>query len=181
MDLDLIPTLIILSRLLVPFIILRFPLTGAILAILADSLDVIILDLFNTTFSSTAPYHFFDKIFDIWYLLFEFIVVLRWKDKIAKRVAGSLFIWRALGFLAFLIFDYREAFFYAPNIFEFFFLAVLIIWKYNPNFKFTQKSAIITLLIVGIPNIAKEYIMHFKYPGQTWAFFKENLFFWLYD
>ena len=181
MDLELIPTLIILSRILVPFVILRFPLTGALLAILADSLDVIILDLFNTTFHPSAPYHFFDKIFDIWYLFFEFLLVLKWKDKIARNTAAGLFIWRAIGFLAFIIFGYREAFFFAPNIFEFFFLACLIIWKYNSNFKFTWKSTTIVLLIVGIPNIIKEYIMHFKYPGQTWSFFKENLFFWLYN
>ena len=181
MAFELIPILIMLLRFFIPFLILKKPLLGAILAIIADATDVMILDLLGTTFSSTIEYHHFDKAFDFWYLFFEFLVVLKWKDKLARNTASTLFIWRAIGFAAFYLTGARAAFFFAPNIFEFFFLGVLIVWKIKPNFKFTYKSTIILLLAVGIPNIIKEYIMHFKYPGQTWTFFKRNLFWWLYN
>jgi hypothetical protein len=155
--------LVILLRALVPFLILRWPLIGAILAIVVDATDLMIFEAFGAVFPEGIQYHHFDKIFDIWYLFFEFIVVMTWKDKIARNIAASLFTWRFAGFLTFMLAGVREAFFFAPNIFEFFFLATLIIWKYNPEFKYNWKKAGVVLLIVGIPNMLKEYIMHFKY------------------
>ncbi|MEK6906812.1 MAG: hypothetical protein AABW81_04285 [Nanoarchaeota archaeon] len=115
-------------------------------------------------------------------MFLEFIVVLRWRDdKLARNTGAFLFSWRFIGFLAFIILGFRQAFFFAPNIFEFFFLAVLIIKKYKKNFKFKWKSLVIVLLIVGIPNIIKEYIMHFRYPDQTWVFFRDKFFWWMYN
>jgi hypothetical protein len=76
---------------------------------------------------------------------------------------------------------WRPSFFIAPNIFEFFFLACLIIWKFDKKFEFTWKRAGIVLAIVGIPNIIKEYVMHFKFQDQTWNWFRDNMFWWLYD
>ena len=173
--------IVILLRLLVPFTILRWPLAGTILAILADTSDVLIFDYFDYGFLSGIQYHVLDKIFDMWQLFFEFLVVLRWKDVLAKNIGKFLFGWRFIGFVVFLIFGVREVFVFAPNIFEFFFLAMLIIWKFKPKFKLNKKSLIIILLIVGIPNIIKEYLMHLKYQDQVSNFFRDNLFPWLYN
>ncbi len=179
---DVAAIIVIIIRGLIPFTILRWPLAGGLLAILGDISDVMIYEGFGMGFFGSLPYHFIDKIFDIWYLFFEFLVVLRWKDdKLARNTGAFLFGWRAVGFFAFIAFGFRAAFFFAPNIFEFFFLAVLIIKRFNKKFKFTWKSLTIVLLIVGIPNIIKEYIMHYKYPDQTWDFFRDNLFWWMYD
>lgn len=172
---------VILFRTLAPLVLLRFPLMGAFLCIIADISDVMLYEAFGQGLFSNIAYHNVDKIFDIWYLFFEFIIVMTWKDKIAKRVAGSLFVLRFFGFLLFMLTAWRPSFFIAPNIFEFFFLACLIIWRYDKNFTFTWKKAGIVFLIVGIPNIIKEYIMHFKYQDQTWNFFRDHLFWWLYN
>ena len=177
---------IILFRLFIPFTILKWPLAGAFLGILGDISDVLIGGFFNITVPFGLSYHYADKVFDIWYLFFEFIVVMTWKDKIARNVGAVLFTWRFTGFLSFMLTDYRPSFLFAPNIFEFFFLATLILSfyfkkRFNKEFKYTYKSATIVLLAVGIPNIIKEYIMHYKFQNQTWAFFKDSLFWWLYD
>ena len=183
MPLEFAPIFIILLRTFIPFMILRFPLLGGILAMLADAADIMIFEAFGYGFLGNLDlsYQFIDKGFDMWYLFFEFLVVLKWSDMLARKTGMILFGWRAIGFVLLLILGLREVFFFAPNIFEFFFLAMLIIWKFNDKFKLGKKSLIIILLIVGIPNIIKEYIMHIKYPGQIGTFFKDNFFWWLYD
>jgi len=180
-DPNITSVIVILLRLLVPFTILRWPLAGTILAILADSSDIMIFEGFGYGFLSSIPYHYLDKVFDMWQLFFEFLVVRTWIDVLARKTGMILFGWRFVGFLAFMIFGLREAFFFAPNIFEYFFLTMLVIWKFNKKFELKKKSLIIILLIIGIPSLIKEYIMHFKYPDQTWMWFRDNVFYWLYD
>lgn len=181
-DPEITPQLIILLlRLLVPFTILRWPLAGTILAILADSADVMIFDYFGYGFLSGIEYHMMDKIFDMWQLFFEFLVVRQWADILARKTGMFLFGWRSVGFLVFMIFGFRGAFVFAPNIFEYFFLAMLVIWKFNKKFELKKKSLIIILLIIGIPSLIKEYLMHFKYVDQTSNFFRDNFFWWIYD
>lgn len=178
---DVAAIIVIIVRGLVPFLILRWPLAGILLAIVGDISDIMIFEAFGRGFLEVFPYHNIDKVFDIWYLSFAFLVVRRWTDPLARKTATFLFGWRFVGFLVFMIWNYRAAFFFAPNIFEFFFLAVLIIKKFNKKFKFTWKSITMVLLIVGIPNIIKEYIMHYKYPDMTWDFFRDKFFWWMYD
>ena len=179
---EFIPIIVVLLRFFIPFTILRFPLLGGILALLADATDIMIFEAFGYgSFLSNFSYHSFDKVFDMWYLFFEFLVVLKWADVLARKTGIILFGWRFIGFLAFIIFGLREAFFFAPNIFEYFFLTMLVIWTFNKKFKLKIKSLTIILLIVGIPNLIKEYIMHFRYPDQTWVWFRDNVFYWLYD
>jgi len=64
--------IVILLRALIPFTILRWPLLGGILALLIDASDIMIFDYFGYGFLSGIPYHNLDKIFDMWYLFFEF-------------------------------------------------------------------------------------------------------------
>ena len=178
---EIVPIFVILLRLLIPFTILRFPLLGGFLAMLSDTIDIMLFEAFGYgSFLGNFEYHFIDKIFDIWYLFFEFLVVLRWKDVLAKNVGKFLFGWRFIGFAVFMIFGFREAFFFAPNIFEYFFLLMLVIWKFNKKFKLDRKKLIIFLLVIGIPSLIKEYIMHFKQFG-VWVWFRDNIFFWLYS
>lgn len=140
-----------------------------------------IFEAFGAGFLSGIPYHKADKTFDTFYLFIEFLVVRKWSDSLARKTGSVLFALRFLGFAAFMLFGFRAAFFLAPNIFEYFFLVMLVIWKFNDKFRLNTKRLVIILLAVGIPNITKEYIMHFAYPDKTWAFFRDNFFYWLYD
>src|SRR5829696_6633394 len=68
---------VILLRLAVPLLILRWPLIGGILAMLLDGADVIIVDLFGP--GGMGPfYHAIDKYLDLYYLGLEAFVSLGW-------------------------------------------------------------------------------------------------------
>jgi hypothetical protein len=174
-----VDVLVSLLRLLLPFTILRWPLLGGILCMLADAADVMLFEQFGYGFWEGQNYHTFDKFFDIYYLFFEYLVARRWTDPLARRTGQALFFWRLAGFIFFELTQSRYAFFLAPNIFEFFYLGYLIICKFKPRFQFTTRSLIGLLLIVGIPNIIKEYYMHFL-EFETWAFMRDTFFWWLY-
>ena len=175
----LVSIIVTLIRVLVPLTILRFPLLGGILAMLADASDIMIFEKFGGDFFG-IPYHEADKVLDIYYLFLEFLVARKWKNKLAGKTAKGLFYWRFSGFILFEITKWRGFFFLAPNIFEFFYLVYLIILKAKPKFELTKKKLLVMLLLIGIPNIVKEYIMHFLEFG-TWAFLRDNLFWWLYN
>lgn len=70
-----IVSIVALIRTFVPFTILRWPLAGAILAVIADAADVMIFQAFKSQFGSglfsPAYYHNFDKFFDIYNRLAE--------------------------------------------------------------------------------------------------------------
>jgi len=189
MDIGLIIFIIVLLfRLLAPLTILKWPFWGLFIAILGDISDVMLFQKFGSGPLTGEYYHNFDKLFDTWYLFLAFVVVFRWKDVLARRTAKLLFIWRFAGFAVFEIATlfgmaaaFRPAFLFAPNIFEFFFLFWAFVLKFAPGFKLTPKRLIIVLLLIGVPKIIQEYIMHYRFTDQTWAFIRDNFFYWLYD
>jgi hypothetical protein len=171
---------VILIRTFVPFAILRWPLGGIILAIVGDVSDVMIFEKFGWGFFGGGDYHKIDKFFDIYYLFFAFLIVRNWKNALARRTAKMLFLWRFIGFAIFEFTGFRPVFFLAPNIFEYFYLFWTVIIKFFPSFILTPLRLIATLLILGLPKVAQEYIMHYKYADQTWNFIRDHFFWWLY-
>jgi hypothetical protein len=171
--------IVTIIRFLVPFTILRWPLAGGLLAMLADTVDVFLFQAFGYGFWADPSYHLYDKIFDIWYLAFEFWAVRNWTDGLARKTAKGLFGWRLAGVALFELTGWRGFFFLAPNIFEYFFLWYLIARKIWPGFVLTKKKLIIALAVIGLPSFAKEYVMHFM-EFQTWAFFRDHLFWWMF-
>ncbi len=176
---------VIVIRTLVPFTILRWPLGGALLAILGDISDVMLFEAFGSGPLTGKYYHNLDKFFDTYYLAFEFVASRRWSDALARKTSAVLFFWRFAGFLVFEVTTFlgapfRPAFFFAPNIFEHFYLFTVIARKFFKSFTYTPKSLIIILLIVGLPKVAQEWFMHYAFPDQTWHFFRDHVFWWLY-
>lgn len=177
---------VILIRIILPLSILRWPLAGAVLAILGDISDVMLFEAFGSGPLTGKYYHNLDKFFDTYYLFLEFLVSLRWTDGIARWTAAILFFWRFAGFSVFEITSalgapFRPAFFLSPNIFEHFYLFTVIMYKFRPNFKFVPISLSAILFLVGMPKVVQEWIMHYAYPDQTWHFFRDHLFWWLYN
>lgn len=180
MDAYTISLAISLIRIVVPFSLFRWPLLGGLFCVVADASDVMLMEKFGWGYYGNNMYHVFDKIFDIWYLFFEFLVIHKWTDALARRTGKTLFLWRFAGFAAFEFWAFRPAFFLAPNIFENFYLAYLIIKKFYKDFILTPGKLATLLLVVGIPKMAQEYVMHYKYPDQTWNFLRDHLFWWAY-
>jgi len=187
MDTGILALIIITAiRLFLPLSVFKWPLLGGLLAILGDISDVMTFETYGSGPLSDEYYHNYDKVFDIYYLFLEFLVARTWTDKLAKKTAQGLFIWRFAGFGLFelstlLGHTVRPFFFLAPNIFENFYLAWLTIRKFKPEFVLTKKRLVIILLIVGIPKIIQESIMHWLLPDKTWYFFRDCLFWWAYD
>lgn len=172
--------LIIILRFFLPLTIFRWPLVGGVASMLADGVDVMIFQAYPRPFEGFFHYHTVDKFLDIYYLFFEFLVIRKWKDAYARITGMILFFWRFIGYFLVQITGNRDFFFYAPNIFEYFFLTYLIVRKFRPKFRLDSKrKLLLTLFLVGIPNIVKEYYMHF-FEFETWAFFRDNFFWWLY-
>ena len=174
---------IILVRLLVPFTIFRWPLGGALLAIAADASDVMTFERFGYGFFDyfgTNTYHNLDKFFDTYYLFFELLIARKWTSVLARRTAVSLFWLRFSGVILFEITRVRWLFVLTPNIFENFYIFWTVVLKWFKNFKLTKTKLLLILIIVGVPKIVQEYLMHFKYVDQTWNFLRDTFFWWLY-
>jgi hypothetical protein len=176
--------IVVLIRLLVPLSIFKFPLLGVFLSILADISDVLLFEYFGKALGDKY-YHSFDKVFDLYYLTIAFYVALQFKDKLAKKILTALYLWRLSGVILFTVFAYfgaiiRPIMVLAPNIFEYYFIAYLIILKFDKKFKLNKKSAIILLIIIGIPKIIHEIIFHLAFQDKTWVFLRDNFLFWIY-
>ena len=180
MDASSVSVLVVLMRLVVPLSIFRWPLAGILLSIAADASDVMIFEVTGYGFFG-GMYHHLDKVFDIYYLFFAWLVARKWHDVLARRTAALLFWWRALGVAAFELTGWRPIFLIAPSIFENFYIFRAVAVKIKPSFAFTARSMLIALLMVGIPKIAQEYVMHFKYIDQVWNFIRDYFFWWLYQ
>ncbi|RJQ36131.1 hypothetical protein C4552_04190 [Candidatus Parcubacteria bacterium] len=178
---DIAVILILILRLVVPFSLFRWPLAGIFLCIAADASDVMILQATGYGFLDGGYYHHFDKIADIYYLFFAWLVARKWDDPLARGTATFWFWWRMAGVAAFELTGWRPIFLIAPSIFENFYIARLVITKFKPSFRFRPSTLIVILLLVGIPKIVQEYIMHFAYIDQTWTFIREHFFWWLYE
>ena len=167
-------------RFLVPLTILRWPLFGAFLTLAADTVDVFLLEGFGFGFWTTPNYHILDKGFDTWGLTIEWWVSRRWTDPRARRAAAVLYGWRICGVALAALTGWRGWLLFAPNVFEYFFIYVLIAQRLSPGFLVTRSRLTWSLAVIGIYSFAKEYIMHYR-QFSTWAFARDYIFFWLYQ
>ena len=128
---ELVVLAVILSRLLVPLLIIRFPLPAIVACLVIDAVD-------QTVFQALAPdadlagYQNYDKALDIYYLVIAYISTLRnWTNQFAVSVARFLIYYRLVGVVLFELSGIREILFIFPNTFEYFFIfyeAVRLFW-----------------------------------------------------
>ena len=122
---------VILARLLVPLLIIKYPLPAIIASLVLDAVD-------QTVFQAVIPdadlsgYQSYDKALDIYYLVIAYIATLRnWTNQFAVYVARFLIFYRLFGVVAFELSGIRELLFIFPNTFEYFFIfyeAVRLFW-----------------------------------------------------
>lgn len=165
-------------RLFLPITILRWPFWGLLLAIAADTTDIIIVEALGSEFGTAQRYQIFDKFFDLYYLALAFWVTRQWSEPLARRWAAALFLWRMSGLAVFEATHIRQLIFFAPNIFENFYILVAGLKQFFPTVQVGRKKRLIVLLLIAaVPKIAQEYLMHYlEFP--TWSFIKHNIFRW---
>jgi len=150
--------IVLALRLTVPLTILRWPLLGGILAIVADTVDILIFQMFG--FPDFVEYHQADKLLDSYYMALEVVVVQRWLP-LPRTVATLLFAYRMVGVLVFELIDARAALLLFPNLFEMFFLFHLASARVAPAYRLTARDASAWLVVLLIPKMAQEYTLHY--------------------
>ena len=157
--------LIIGLRLLVPLLIVRFPLTGLLASGAIDIIDFSVI-------GHHAWYQPIDKLFDLYYLGFCLYVALKtWRDPIARHLAVGLFAWRTVGVGLLLVGLPEWSLLFFPNLFEMLFgLYVLYRFFGTQPILFTGNRDIATILLaIGIPKLFQELGLHLfvPYPALT--------------
>lgn len=162
---------VIAMRLVIPLLILKRPLVGGVVAMLLDALDVVIVELFGE--GGMGPhYHNIDKVLDLYYLALELWVALSWIERIPRLTAIGLFVYRVIGVIIFELTHIRATLFIFPNLFEHWFLFYLVRNRFFPGLQLnTWKQTAIWLVILYIPKLAQEYMLHIA-EAQPWDWIK---------
>ena len=154
--------IVLLIRFAVPLTIFRWPLWGGIASLCADALDVVAWSLMPWG-GYPDSYHKLDKYPDMYYLGIEFIVTqVRWDVGWPRRISLALFLWRLTGFLLFELTGERKLLFFCPNIFEVFYIFVMVATTYVSWYKLTPLRLGLWLTALGLPWWIREYFLHWQ-------------------
>jgi hypothetical protein len=168
------PALIVIAlRLVVPLTILRWPLAGALLSMLVDAIDVVLVDAIAAAFGQPGEFGPFyaqiDKWLDLYYLSIEWVMVRRWSESLPRSAASYLFVWRLAGVIAFEVTAYRPLLLIFPNLFENLYLYVVIVRHWFPRFMpRTVVQMLVVLVALLVPKMGQEYVLHWEelHPWQ---------------
>lgn len=165
---------VIALRIIVPLLILKRPLAGGILAMLLDGADVMIVELFGPG-GMGSHYHSLDKVLDLYYLGLEAYISWGWTERIPRLISLGLFTWRLIGVILFEISGWRWLLFIFPNLFENWFLFVLIVWRFFPSVRLdTWKRCLAWLAVLYVPKLGQEYLLHIA-EAKPWNWTKDKL------
>ena len=164
---------VILLRLGVPLLILRWPLAAGVACMLLDGADVIIVDLFGP--GGMGPfYHAIDKYLDLYYLGLAALVSLRWVEDAPRQASIALYLYRLVGVIAFEITGVRLLLVFFPNLFENWFLFYLVRCRFFPQLRLdTWPRVGVALALLYIPKFFQEYILHYR-QLQPWGWFRDT-------
>lgn len=167
-------TVVIGLRLSVPLLILRFWVTGGIVAMLLDGADVIITDALDMG-GFGDHYAELDKVLDSYYLTLELLIALGWRNAWARFPAVSLFAYRLVGVGLFEFTEARIFLFIFPNMFENWWLYVAVVMKWFPRaVPHDARTVIIPMLALLVPKMAQEYLLHFA-EAKPWGWTQDHI------
>lgn len=171
--------IVIALRVLLPLTILRWPLAGGLLALVVDAVDVVLVDAFAALLGEPGEfgplYAQLDKWLDLYYLGLEVIVASRWANPITRLTAQALFAWRLVGVILFEITVDRPLLVVFPNLFENYFIYVLVAQRWFPRFvPRTWAHSVIACLVLLIPKELQEFVLHYE-ELHPWQWLRETL------
>ncbi|HEU4921016.1 MAG TPA: hypothetical protein VFT20_14865 [Candidatus Limnocylindrales bacterium] len=142
--------------------VLRWPLAGALLAILVDLSDLLLRDVLEL--GGVPDYQSLDKWLDQVYMAAFLVVALRWQG-LERAIAVGLYVFRLVGFVAFEMTGERAVLLLFPNVFELWFLVVAALHRFRPE---TVLRAVPAALVLAGLLALKEF--------QEWALHGARLF-----
>jgi len=155
-------------RILGSLVVLRWPFAGALLAIGVDLFDLLLFNLLDL--GGVPDYQAFDKWADQVYLAAFLVVALRDFRPLEKRIAVGLYLFRLVGFIAFEAGAPRELLFAFPNLFEFWFVAVVLLARLRPSFAWTPARAAAVLAALLIAKLVQEWALHIARLFDSFTF-----------
>lgn len=165
---------VVALRLLVPLLILRWPLVGGVAALVIDALDVVIVE-FISDGGMGDYYSQIDKGLDTYYLTLEAFVAWRWTNPWTRWTALFLFAYRLVGVAVFELSEARVLLFIFPNLFENWWLYCVIVARFWPRLTpRSWRSTVVPLVLLLVPKLAQEYLLHVA-EAQPWNWIKEHL------
>ena len=150
--------LIVAIRLVVPLTVFRWPFVGAVLALIADALDIVLATLLDL--GGLWNYHQLDKYLDTYALALQAVVAQRWED-VPRWTANVLFGYRLVGVVLFEVTDIRAFLFVFPALFDFYFLFYAGVSRYLPKYELTPRRLAFWLVVLLVPKLAQEYVIHY--------------------
>jgi hypothetical protein len=137
--------------------VLRWAFVGALIAVIADTGDLLLMNLIDM--EAMENYQSFDKWADQAYMLTFLVVALRWQGP-ARNVAIGLYAYRLLGVVAFEATGQRILLLAFPNLFEFWFLFVASLPHWKPAFVFSRQHILSVGALLLIPKEFQESLLH---------------------
>jgi hypothetical protein len=166
--------IVIALRILIPLLILRYPLAGGLAAMVIDALDVVLISALHLG-GFADHYSELDKLLDSYYLTLELIVALRWVSPYARNPAVCLYVYRLIGVILFEVTHTRVLLLAFPNLFENWWLYVVIVERFFPSvYPKTWRSVSTPLAILLIPKMGQEYLLHYA-EAEPWDWIKRNI------
>lgn len=167
-------TIVIALRIFVPLLIMRFWFVGGIVAMVLDGCDVIITDALDIG-GFGNHYAELDKVLDSYYLSLELLVALGWRNAWARLPAVFLFAYRLVGVAFFETTDLRIFLFIFPNLFENWWVYVVVVMKWFPRaVPKGWTSVLLPLFILLVPKMAQEYLLHFA-EAKPWEWTQAHI------
>ena len=149
--------IVLAVRLTAPLAVLRWPFAGALLAIAADTVDILIFQL--TEFPRWG-YHPTDKALDVYYIAIEAAVAQRWAA-LPGATASALFAYRIAGTAIYELTGARTALFVFPNLFEFYFLFYAATLTFRPAYALGGRRNAAWMVALLVPKMGQEYMLHY--------------------
>ena len=161
-------TVVVILRVLAPLLILRFPITGVIVASVLDWHDHAFIGNFE-------HYQIIDKWLDFYFLAICAWTVRGWKDEIAKKLAYGLFWFRAIGVVVLSLTNLEWTLLVFPDLFGFLFIFYIVYAQLSGSKQlFTSwLSTVPVMVVIFIPKMMQEYGLHLAIPypelAPDWA------------
>lgn len=158
-----------LVRLVVPLLILRWPLFGVTAAFLADTLDVVALD-FIFHVSDYSIYNQLDKLLDTYMYLVIGFTAFRWPNRLASKTALVLLAYRMVGVALYELTGQRALLLVFPDLFIFYVFFYLITdTLLRRDYITSAKANGVILLVLLVPKLFQEYELHVaQFPIYGW-------------
>lgn len=136
--------------------VLRWPLAGGLLAIVVDLSDLLLRDTLDL--GGIGDYQSLDKWLDQVYLALFLVVALRWEGRL-RSISVALYAYRLAGFGLFELTGERGLLLLFPNVFEFWFLAVVVA---GPSRVVSWSGVRIgaTLVVLTLAKEVQEWALH---------------------